>query len=256
MTNFQASDETRKFLDRYQISASIYDGTDPQFPGLIVFEFVHYGRGDAELAGLIEISAKDDAELSSMVKDAVERLAGDSVLPLTVDGKALTESATPPTNWRVMLATGSKTDFVIWAEVEAISHEGDFTTVRSGHLGGAVARRLQAEWDTIFNSIIDRNPTLLPIQHQCSSCNANWEAGECSDSAECKECAGFAKERQCNCSEDCDEIVIRDTASTHLSKEGMTFPCPRSNARGVDWSGDPWAVQALARKLHVLEHEN
>jgi hypothetical protein len=154
-----------------------------------------------------------------------------------------------------MIATGSKTDFVIWAEVEAISKEGDFTTVRSGHLGGAVARRLQAEWDTIFNRLVERNPQLLPIQHECSTCQANWEEGQFSERVICQECDGFAKERKCGCKDGCDEIVIRDTAATHLSKQARTFPCMHSDERGVDWTGDPWAVQALARKLKVLAQE-
>lgn len=252
MTTSEGAQTARKFLDRYQITASIYDNNDPLFPGLIVFEFVNYGRGDAELAGIIEISEKDDPDLARLIRTAVERLAGDSVLPLSVDGQNLLQSGARTTSWRVMMATGSKTDFVLWAEVEAISAVGDFTTVRSGHLSGAVARRLQAEWDTVFNGIVERNPTLLPIQHECSTCKANWEEGEFSDKAKCAECAGFAKERPCTCSLACQETVIRDTAASHLNRVAHTFPCTQSAQRGVDWTGDPWAVEALARKLSVL----
>jgi hypothetical protein len=241
-------------LDRYQVTASIYDRTDPQFPGLIIFEFVNYGHGDQELAGIVEVSAQDDADLGQLVIDATERLAQNSILPLTVEGQALLQSGVHPTNWRVMMATGSKTDFVLWVEVEAVSHGGDFTTIRSGHVSGAVARRLQAEWDTVFNAVVERKPTsLLPIQHECSTCGASWEAGEHSKTPGCPECGGFAKERQCNCKPGCGATVIRDTAATHLDKRARTFPCPDSDARGIDWTGDSWAIEALARKLSILE---
>jgi hypothetical protein len=255
MTELESSPTAKKLLDRYQVTASVYDKDDEHFPGLIIFEFVNYGRGEAELAGILEISEEHDKGLADMVRQAVERMANDSVWPLSAEGQTLMQSETLPKSWRVMLATGSKTDFVLWGEIEAISADGSFTTIRSGHVGGAVARHLQAEWDTVFNAVVERNPTLLPIQHICSTCHADWEAGGFSDQAKCAECGGFAKEIQCNCAAKCGEIVIRDTAATHLSRTAQTFPCTKSAERGVDWTGDPWAAEALARKLHVLSHQ-
>ncbi len=255
MPNPEDNRNNRKLFDRYQITASIYDLIDPLFPGLILFEFVNYGRGDAELAGIVEISIKDDVELAALITTAVERLAHNEVLPLSADGLAVVQSEQEPTSWRVMIATGSKTDFVLWAEVEAISPDGSFTTIRSGHLGGAVARRLQAEWDSIFNLLLERNPKLVPIQHECSTCKANWEEGEFSEQSVCVECSGFAKERPCQCAPGCDGFVIRDTAATHINQEARTFPCARSDQRGIDWTADPWAAEALARKLKVLAQD-
>lgn len=253
--NEQSLKKTRKLPDRYQVTASSYGPEDPLFPGLMIFEFVNYGRGEEELSGIIEVSAKNDAELGSLFQKMVHRLANDEALPLTVAGQAIVSSGVTPSNWRLTIGTGSKTDLVIWAEVEAVSEDGSFTTVRVGHVGGAVARRMQAEWDTIFNAIFERNPKLVPIQHQCSTCGANWEEGEFGLKVVCPECDGFAKERKCTCSEHCNEIVMRDTAASHLSRAGRTFPCAKSHDRGIDWNGDPWAVQALARKLQILSED-
>jgi hypothetical protein len=248
----QSPARARKLPDRYQVTASSYDPNDPMFPGLMIFEFVNYGRGEDELAGIVEVSAQNDVELSASFERFVQGLAADDAFPLTVVGQELVSSGVKPTNWRLTIATGSKTDLVIWAEVEAINAQGDFTTIRAGHVDGAVARRVQAEWDTIFNAVFQRDPQLVPIQHVCSTCKANWDEGEFGTKPGCAECDGFAKERKCNCSPDCNEMVIRNTAATHLEHAARTFPCATSHDRGIDWNGDPWAVQALARKLKIL----
>lgn len=251
----QSQSSVYKIPQRYQVTASSYGPDDPLFPGMMIFEFVNYGRGEDELAGIIEVSARKDPDLNALFDKVVKALATDEAFPLTVAGQALVSSGELPKNWRLTVATGSKTDFVIWAEVEAVSAEGEFTTVRAGHVGGAVARRIQAEWDTIFNAIFERDPNITPIQHQCCTCRANWEEGEFGLKVVCPECDGFAKERKCTCTADCDQMVIRDTAGSHLSRAARTFPCAKSSERGIDWNGDPWAVEALARKLQILSRE-
>jgi len=243
-----------KVPERYQVTASSYGPDDPLFPGMMIFEFVNYGRDDDELAGIIEVSAKNDPELHTLFNKMVQSLAHDEAFPLTVCGKDLVSSGEISTNWRLTIATGSKTDFVIWAEIEAVSPEGDFLTVRAGHVGGAVARRIQAEWDTVFNALLERDPKLAPIQHKCSTCKANWDEGDFGLRIVCPECDGFAKERKCDCSAECDQMVIRDTALSHANRAARTFSCAKSSERGIDWNGDPWAVQALARKLEILSH--
>jgi predicted RNA-binding Zn-ribbon protein involved in translation (DUF1610 family) len=241
-----------KTLSRYQVTASIYHEQHPENPGLIEFELVNYGYDGSELSGLVEIYHEEEPELSDRIRRGVRRLAEERTLALSAEAQPDWQSGKVPLNWRVSIATGSKTDFILWVEVEIMDADGGYTTVRSGHLQGFIAKRLEAEWNTIFTAIMAKNPPLLSIEHMCSSCGSEWEEGAFKSALECPECGGFAKERPCICEADCREIAIRDSASSHANHAARTFPCAHKDGKDTNWTGDPWAIEALARKLQSL----
>lgn len=245
-------DIKKHLFSRYQLTAWLYDHSDEYSPGLIAFEFVNYGYSGSELSGVLEVHEDEEPQLAEDIRAAVRKLADEPTLPLTAGEHPDWRSGNIPVNWKVLLATGSKTDFVLWVDVEITDALGNCTTIRTGHLSGSLARRLQAEWETILNVVLERSPALLPIDHQCALCGSDWEKGEYTNSGQCAECDGFAKERMCRCSPQCNELAIRDSAASHLNGEAKTFPCAHSSATGINWSGDPWCMEALARKLKAL----
>lgn len=241
-----------KTLSRYQVTAQIYHEHHPENPGLTEFELVNYGYDGSELSGLVEITQEEDPDLSDRIRRGVRRLAEEKTLALSAEEQPDWQSGKVPINWRVSIATGSKTDFNLWVEVETMDDNGGYTTVRSGHLKGFIARRLEAEWNTIFSAIMAKDPPLLAIEHVCSSCGSDWEEGKFKSALECPECGGFAKERPCLCEALCRETAIRDSASSHTTHGARTFPCAHQDGKNTNWTGDPWAIEALARKLQSI----
>ncbi|MBX9724962.1 MAG: hypothetical protein K2X81_26390 [Candidatus Obscuribacterales bacterium] len=97
------------------------------------------------------------------------------------------------------------------------------------------------------------------LKRICSSCDADWAAGQHDLQPGCIECGGFAKERSCpHCINSCGQNVIRDVRASNRAKRATWVGGCKSNGFHVNWSpyDDSWLIEAIANKFRSEQPQN